>query len=117
MIIDYNVLALQNLVPNCIFSWYGLDWDGLEWMDERQKPTKEDWEIEKARLIAYQPKQNCKDQAKILIANCDWSVLSDVQIQNKSEFISYREILRNYILNPIESPVFPPEPQPIWNNS
>lgn len=112
--IDYNVIALQNLVPNCIYSWYGKEWSGLIWQDERPCPTKEEWEAEKARLIAYQPKQNCKDQAKILIANCDWSVLPDVNISNKSEFENYRTILRNYILNPVENPNFPTEPTPIW---
>lgn len=113
--INYNILALQSLVANCIFSWIGEEWEGLEWKDPRPQPTKEDWETEKIRLIAYQPKQNCKDQAKILIANCDWSVLPDVNISNKSEFENYRGQLRNLILNPVEDPIFPEEPQPIWS--
>lgn len=112
--IDYNILALQSLVNNCKFIWTGSEWNGLEWLDERPKPTKTEWETEKARLIAYQPKQNCKDQAKILIANCDWSVLPDVKISNKLDFENYRTILRNYILNPVENPIFPEEPNPIW---
>lgn len=60
-------------------------------------------------------KNNCKDEAKKRIANSDWAVLSDVNISNKSEFESYRSQLRNLILNPVESPVFPEEPQPIWS--
>ena len=115
--IDFNFIALQNLVPKPIFNWIGTEWQGLEWLDSRPKPTKEEWEAEKARLIAYQPKQNCKDKAKILIASCDWSVLPDVNLQNKSEFENYRSILRDYILNPVENPEFPPEPNPIWINN
>lgn len=114
--INYSILAMQSLVENCQFAWGDpYEYKDIDWLDERPKPTKEAWETEKARLIAYQPKQNCKDQAKILIANCDWSVLPDVNISNKSEFENYRSQLRNLILNPIESPIFPEEPQPIWN--
>lgn len=112
--IDYNSEALRSLIPNCLFAWTGLEWDGLEWLDDRPKPTKEAWETEKAKLIAYQPKQNCKNTAKQKIKNCDWSVLPDVKISNKSEFENYRAILRNYILNPVEDPSWPQEPDPIW---
>ena len=70
--------------------------------------------VDQKRLSEFK-KQNCKDQAKQLIANSDWSVLPDVNITNKSEFESYRSQLRNLILNPVESPVFPEEPQPIWS--
>jgi hypothetical protein len=59
-------------------------------------------------------KNNCKEEAKQLIANSDWSVLPDVKIQNKAEFENYRSILRELILNPVENPVFPTEPVPIW---
>lgn len=59
-------------------------------------------------------KNNCKEESKKLIAQSDWSVLPDVKIQNKTEFENYRSILRELILNPIENPVFPTEPVPIW---
>lgn len=111
---NYYIIALQNLVPNCIYTWRGEDWEGLEWQDTRPKPTKEAWEKEKARLIAYQPKQNCKDEAKKRIAFSDWSVLPDVNLSNRSDFESYRSVLRNLILNPVENPIFPTEPEPIW---
>lgn len=112
--IDYNILALQSLVNDCKFIWTGSEWNGLEWLDERPKPTETEWATEKARLIAYQPKQNCKDEAKRKIQACDWSVLQDVKLLNQTEFINYRTILRDYILNPTENPDFPPEPDPIW---
>ena len=70
--------------------------------------------VDKKRLSEFK-KQNCKGQAKQLIASSDWSVLPDVNITNKSEFENYRSQLRNLILNPVESPVFPEEPQPIWS--
>jgi PHD/YefM family antitoxin component YafN of YafNO toxin-antitoxin module len=61
-------------------------------------------------------KQECKNKAKILISQSDWSVLPDVKILNKSEFELYRSKLRAYILEPVEDPIFPIEPNPIWSN-
>lgn len=61
-------------------------------------------------------KNNCKEEAKKRISNSDWSVLPDVNITNKSEFESYRSQLRNLIINPVEDPIFPVEPNPIWSN-
>ena len=70
--------------------------------------------VDKKRLSEFK-KNNCKKESKKRIANSDWSVLPDVNISNKSEFENYRSQLRNLILNPVESPVFPEEPQPIWS--
>ena len=60
-------------------------------------------------------KDNCKHEAKKRISNSDWAVLPDVNISNKSDFENYRSQLRNLILNPVEEPIFPEEPQPIWS--
>ena len=70
--------------------------------------------VDQKRLSEFK-KQNCKDQAKQLIANSDWSVLPDVNITNKVEFELYRTQLRNLIINPVEDPIFPVEPNPIWS--
>jgi len=111
-----HILALQNLISNPIFNWVGNDWEGLEWLDDRPQPTKEEWEIEKAKLIAQQPFQNCKTQAKQLLSKTDWSNLNDVQneLDNYEEFVEYRKTLRNYIINPVENPDFPIEPEARW---
>jgi hypothetical protein len=69
--------------------------------------------INKEKLKQFKIDQ-CKTKSKQLIESCDWSILSDVKIENKTEFINYREILRNYILNPVENPIYPEEPKPIW---
>jgi hypothetical protein len=100
-------------LPESQFVIYGNK--DLVWCDDTiPQPTQEQidaWEISYPHDIAL---VNCKDQAKTLIASSDWSVLSDVQLENKTDFESYRSILRNYILNPVENPIFPVEPQPIW---
>jgi hypothetical protein len=116
MIIEYKIQALLNLVPNSSFCWSGNEWENLTWLDTRPCPTKEAWEAEKARLIAYQPKQDCKDKAKSLLANSDWSTLPDVQTQlsNYNDFVAYRSQLRELVINPVENPVFPSEPEAKW---
>lgn len=87
----------------------------IVWLDDRKKPTWDQLNIQWNILNSKLKKDICKSKAKELIANCDWSVLPDVNLQNKSEFENYRSILRNLILNPIEDPIFPIEPTPIWS--
>ena len=70
--------------------------------------------VDQVRLFQFK-KEQCKSESKKRIANCDWSVLPDVNISNKSEFESYRTQLRNLIINPVEDPIFPIEPNPIWS--
>ena len=116
MIINYKLQAIQNLVPNCSLAWKGEDWEGLEWLDERPCPTKEEWENEKARLIAQQPLNNCKTKAKQLLSDSDWSEIPSVieQLENFNEWKEYRMNIRKFIINPIENPVFPDKPETIW---
>lgn len=113
---DYKIEAINKIVPNAELYWIGKDWDGLYWLDTRPQPTKEQWEAEKARLIAYQPKQDCKDKAKQLLSESDWSTLPDVQTQllNYQDFVNYRSQLRNLVINPVDNPVFPSEPEARW---
>lgn len=92
------------------------DYNSLKWLDESPKPEKSKLDNLNIKTINYYKKQNCKDQAKQLIASSDWSVLPDVNISNKSDFESYRSQLRNLIINPVEDPIFPVEPNPIWSN-
>lgn len=111
-----HILALQKLILNPIFNWVGNDWEGLEWLDERPQPTREEWENEKTKLIAQQPLKECKEKAKQLIAKYDFAVLPDrsKDIENINEIISYRDILLSLIKNPIENPEFPTPPEVIW---
>ena len=70
--------------------------------------------VDQIRLSQFK-KEQCKSESKKRIANCDWSVLPDVNISNKSDFENYRSQLRNLILNPVEDPIFPDEPNPKWS--
>jgi hypothetical protein len=110
-----KITALLSIRPDAQWSWDGEDYSDLEWLDLLQtKPTEIEIINEFNKLKLAEPKQNCKNQAKQLIALSDWSVLPDVNITNKSEFENYRTQLRNLIINPVENPIFPTEPNPIW---
>lgn len=116
---NYSVLAMQNLLPKAQFSWGDpYNYEDINWLDSRAIPTKEEWETEKNRLIAYQPKKECKDQAKLLIAKYDFAVLPDrsKDIQNIDEIIYYRDTLLSLIKNPIENPIFPDPPEVLWKS-
>jgi hypothetical protein len=63
----------------------------------------------------YADKLECSEKAKQLIAEVDWAVLPDVGLQNSSEFIHYRAVLRNFIKNPVPNPIFPQKPTEIWS--
>ena len=53
-------------------------------------------------------------RAKQLIAESDWSVLPDVELVNRSDFLTYRAALRAIILSPAVDPTWPVAPDPIW---
>lgn len=107
--------ALNVLRPNALWSIKGETYDGLLWLDTVQtKPTEVEINDQININIVQAPFVACKDESKKRIAATDWSVLPDVGISNVAEFEAYRSTLRELIKNPVESPVFPTEPQPVW---
>ena len=60
-------------------------------------------------------KDQCKEQAKALLAASDWAVLPDVGLKNSADFVTYRGILRGLATQPVINPDFPVEPKPIWS--
>ena len=55
-----------------------------------------------------------KAKAKELLEQTDYAVLSDVNITNKDEFISFRSNVRIAYLYPNYSFIFQDVPTPIW---
>jgi hypothetical protein len=108
------IQAIRSLVPNPLFTMVDNDYESINWLDSRPQPTEAEANAEIQRLNQQAPIDACEAKAKELIANCDWSVLPDVNLTNKAEFEAYRATLRNYILNPVANPDFPTEPQPVW---
>ena len=56
--------AIQSLVPLCKFSWIGEDYEGLNWTDEREKPTEAEIDAEVIRLEAeYDVQEYARNRA------------------------------------------------------
>jgi hypothetical protein len=111
--IDYAQILSTNYVGSQ-WSLNGNSYDGLTWLSDTPKPTQEELDalwIPTQDAIA---KENCSSTAKSLLSNSDWSVLPDVGLANVSEYVTYRGILRGYVLEPVVDPVWPTEPTPVW---
>lgn len=77
--------------------------------------------------VAVQTEANkliCKDKAKQILYETDWTTIPDVAnpennpyLMNQAEFIAYRNIVRGYAVNPVSDPVFPDAPTEQWSNS
>jgi hypothetical protein len=107
--------ALYSLRPTAKWIVHNDDIQKIEWLDEQQtKPADEEILAELERLKIQAPLDECKNQAKKLLADTDWVMLSDVNISNRSEFESYRTILRNIVTNPVANPVWPAKPEAVW---
>lgn len=112
-----KIQVILSLVPKAqvLVRGDGLDAE-VEWYEPKQCPiTDQQIADEYERLTNLAKLEDCKSKAKQLIAATDWAVLPDVNISNRADFEAYRATLRNLILNPVVDPVFPVEPQPIWN--
>ena len=113
--IDYSLILSINYAKK---RWVlvGNTYDGLEWYDNSPKPTKEELDSQWEEVLSTTKKQNCKSDAKQLIAKYDFAVLPDrsKDIENINEIISYRDSLLSLIKNPIENPEFPTPPEVIW---
>ena len=108
--------ALQVIRPNAQWVLDGNDYDGLEWLDQvQQKPSENEVQDTITMLVLEAPLKACKAKAKELIAATDWSVLPDVGLTNVADFEAYRATLRGLIVNPVQDPVWPVEPQPVWS--
>lgn len=113
--IDYTLILIEKY-KNSYWSLNGDSYEGLTWLDDSPKPTKEELDSQWEEVLSIQKKQNCKSQAKQLIAKYDFAVLPDrsKDIENINEIISYRDSLLSLIKNPIENPEFPTPPEVIW---
>ena len=116
MEINYS-LILSIEYSDCFWQISGNDYNALEWNIDNiiPKPSKQELGSKWLESISKLKKNNCKEESKKRISLSDWSVLPDVNIINKSEFENYRSQLRNLIINPVEDPIFPVEPNPIWS--
>lgn len=111
--------ALYTLVPKAEWSITGDDYNTIQWFSENiAQPTLEEIQAEIVRLEAQAPIDACKKQAKKLLADTDWALISDVAqtLANQVDFIAYRAAVRGFVINPVSSPCFPTVPTAQWSS-
>jgi hypothetical protein len=111
--------ALAILAPNSEWTIEGQNYDTIKWLSPNiPQPTKEAVEAELARLNAQEPIDECKRQAKKLLADTDWVLVSDAaaSLANQADFIAYRAAVRALAINPVANPSFPAVPTAQWSS-
>jgi hypothetical protein len=101
--------ALNTLYPQVAYS-RGATIDTIQGFDADNNIVS----FDKDAVLAQAQKDDCKTQAKALLAASDWAVLPDVGLKNAADFVYYRGILRGLVTQPQVTPDFPVEPTPVW---
>lgn len=65
-------------------------------------------------MMTFNSLEEVKAYAKQLLEETDYSALDDINLENKKEFIQYRNTVRYYFFNPSLNVQFPQEPVAIW---
>ena len=65
----------------------------------------------------------CKQQATGILQSTDWTSIADIgspennpYLTNQAEFLSYRNVIRGYAVNPVENPTWPTQPIEQWSS-
>jgi hypothetical protein len=76
--------------------------------------------------VAVQAEANkleCKAQATSILQATDWTSIADIgspennpYLINQAEFLSYRNVIRGYAVNPVENPTWPTQPTEQWSS-
>ena len=68
-------------------------------------------------------KLDCKSQATSILQATDWTSIADIgspennpYLINQAEFLSYRNVIRGYAVNPVENPTWPTQPTEQWSS-
>jgi hypothetical protein len=111
--------ALAALTPSAEWHIEGENYETIKWFSPNiPQPTLEEIQTEIARQEAQAPIDDCKRQAKKLLADTDWSLISDVTqtLANQADFIAYRAAIRGFVISPVASPCFPTVPTAQWSS-
>lgn len=109
--------AIVALVPNAQTLVVG-DYPDytVNWINPSSAP------VTKAQIDEEYLKLVTKDQAKSLLAATDWSEVPSVSdttknphLLNVAEFVTYRDAVRVYAVNPVPNPVWPVKPAEVWS--
>lgn len=98
---DEVITALPSWANTCVVNWNTLQ-------EQLANPVlSTPTEAEKIATI--------KQHAISLLKESDWSMLTDVSIVNKADWIMYRTLLRTIAQNPQLDSVIPTKPEEVWS--
>ena len=120
--IDYSKILINNY-PNTSWNLSGDSYDGLIWLSDTPKPTQEELDALWPSTQEEMAKQVCKKQAQEILYETDWTTIPDIalpennpRLLNQQEFIAYRSTIRNYAVNPVDTPTWPTQPTEQWSS-
>ena len=89
--------AITELYSSAKYTLKGFDYSGLEWYDERPKPTKEELQAKINELEAAEPMRLLKEERNRRLTETDWRFRID---QDPSQaWYDYCQALRDLPLN------------------
>lgn len=117
--------ALAVLTPGAEWALTGTEYSGLVWLDATiAEPSEQEIQDTITMLTLQQPFDDCKKQASLLLYETDWTTIPDVAdpaksnpyLVNTAEFVTYRNAVRQFAVNPVVSPVWPTKPTAVWSS-
>ena len=87
--------AITDLYGPTKFVLKGVKYSGLEWYDERPKPSEEQIQEKIAELEAAEPMRLLRIKRNQLLQETDWTQNRDVTLANDAEWAAYRQALRD----------------------
>jgi len=85
--------GLASLKPNTDWTWSGMEYSGLDWLDSSTKPTESEIDAEVTRLNNLEPIRLLRVERDKRLAACDWRASSDLTLADAWK--TYRQALRD----------------------
>ena len=88
--------AIRKIYPNGAgYVQKGIEYSGLEWLDEKPKPTEEEIKAKIAELEAVEPMRLLRLERNQKLAETDWRMVKDYKGTNQLSWETYRQALRD----------------------
>ena len=111
--INYSQILILNYAGTQ-WALYGEEYSGLEWYDSTPKPTQAELDALWIPTQEADSKAANKATASSLLNSTDWTTIADIalptsnpRLGNQSEFIAYRQVIRQIA-------VYPPAGEIVW---
>lgn len=107
------IKAFEKLVGNNIrLELHGSTYEDVVWLDERDMPSKDVWQVEFDILVSEIPLNELREVRNNKLAESDWRMTIDYEGTDQEEWKTYRRALRD-ITNTyasLDDVVWPDEP-------